>query len=153
MVESHSPEATRTLAYQMGQVIQGGEVLALHGDLGAGKTCFVQGLAEGLDVPSSVYVRSPSFTLIDEYPGRMTLYHLDLYRLADVDELEAIGWRECLDGDAVIAVEWANRLEHYLPATYLALTFTHLEDDSRRITVETHGEPPQWWEKWAKSIA
>ena len=147
-VESHSPEETQAFAHRLGEHMAGGEVLALQGDLGAGKTCFVQGLAEGLDVPPSVYVRSPTFTLMDEYPGRMTLFHLDLYRLADIDELEAIGWRECLNGDAVVAVEWANRLEHFLPDNHLELTLEHLENDNRRITLEVHGTPPDWWAQW-----
>lgn len=119
-----SPEETQALAERLGRLLQGGECLALEGDLGAGKTCFVQGLAKGLDVPEDVYVRSPTFALLDEYPGRIPLFHLDLYRLEDEDELEAIGWRDCLRPDAVVAVEWSNRIPDALPPDKLIIELT-----------------------------
>lgn len=128
-----SVEETQDFAACLGRLVQGGEVLALEGDLGAGKTCFVQGLATGMDVPTSVYVRSPTFALIDEYPGRLPLFHLDLYRLEDEDELEAIGWRECLNGEAVVAVEWANRIPEALPVTRIDVHIQIQDGDTRRF--------------------
>lgn len=149
--ESHSAEETAALAQALGEILQGGEVLALHGDLGAGKTCFVQGLARGLDVPDEVYVRSPTFTLIDTYPGRFLLHHLDLYRLSEVDELEAIGWRDLLDEQAVVAVEWANRLEDYLPDTFLLVDIALGQGDSRTLTLQAPDHAYPWILAWAQS--
>lgn len=146
---SHSPEQTQEIATRLGRVLHGGEIFAIHGDLGAGKTCFIQGLASGLEVPEHVYVRSPTFTLIDEYPGRLPLFHLDLYRLADLDELETIGWRDCLDGQSVVAVEWADRLTGFLPENYLQLTFTIVSEHTRKITLEPLGQLPTWWTTFA----
>jgi len=130
-----SPAHTQRLAAALGRQLQGGEIIALRGDLGAGKTCFVQGLAKGLDVPPEIYVRSPTFALIDEYPGRHTLFHLDLYRLEDEDELEAIGWRDCLDGHAVVAIEWAERVQHALPPDHIDAHITIDPDDDNRRTL------------------
>lgn len=143
-----SPESTQLVAEKLGSLMVGGEVLAMQGDLGAGKTCFVQGLAQGIDVPPDVYVRSPTFTLIDEYPGRLPMFHLDLYRLADLDELEAIGWRECLNGKAVVAVEWADRLEDFLPQNVLVLTFHLGSGNIRTMNLKALGQPPEWWGEW-----
>jgi tRNA threonylcarbamoyladenosine biosynthesis protein TsaE len=134
---SQSFEQTHAFAKALARYLQGGEILALHGDLGAGKTCFVQGLAEGLDVPTHIYVRSPTFTLID-------LYHLDLYRLEEIDELEAIGWRDCLDGSSVIAIEWADRLEQYLPLPYIEISIAIKSDESRIISWRFIGSIPPW---------
>ena len=149
-IETHSPEETKELAASLGRALEGGEVLALSGDLGAGKTCFVQGLAQGLDVGDDVYVRSPTFTLVDAYPGRRILYHYDLYRLSDVDELEAIGWRDCLDGEAVVAVEWANRLEEYLPEQRLELSIELGKEDSRRFRLRCYGDIAPTLQRWLK---
>ncbi len=149
---SHSPEQTQSIAKKLGTLLQGGEVLAMQGDLGAGKTCFVQGLAQGLDVPPDIYVRSPTFTLMDEYPGRVPLFHLDLYRLADLDELEAIGWRECLNGTSVVAVEWADRLEDFLPANALSLVFHLGPETERTLSLTALGKPPNWWSQWLNWI-
>lgn len=108
---SDSPEATRALAERLGRLCRGGEILLLMGDLGAGKTCFAQGLALGLGVPPRQRVTSPTFTLHAEYPGRLTLNHLDLYRLDDPCSLESLGLDEMFwDKTAVAAVEWPEIL-------------------------------------------
>ncbi|MCK6510298.1 tRNA (adenosine(37)-N6)-threonylcarbamoyltransferase complex ATPase subunit type 1 TsaE [Myxococcota bacterium] len=143
-----SPSETASVGEALGRLLQGGEVLALIGDLGAGKTCFVQGLASGLEIPEEAYVRSPTFSLIEQYEGRLPVYHLDLYRISDVDELESIGWRDCLDGEAVVAVEWADRLEGYLPADYIAIRLLSKSPEQREIQIAIHGRCPVWWEAW-----
>ena len=130
-IETSSAEETRALAKALGEALRGGEVLALQGDLGAGKTCFVQGLAQGLNVPDHVYVRSPSFTILDCYEGSRTIHHLDLYRLAEPDELELIGIRDCLDGESILAVEWADRFPESLPADRIEITIEIGEEDQR----------------------
>lgn len=109
-ISSASVEETRRIGRIIGEMAVAGTVIALQGDLGSGKTALVQGIARGLNVPETVYVTSPSYALIHEYPGRLSLFHLDLYRLTDPD-FEDIGLYEILDTDsAVVAIEWAERL-------------------------------------------
>jgi tRNA threonylcarbamoyladenosine biosynthesis protein TsaE len=105
-----APEETQRLARRLGELCRAGDVLALSGDLGAGKTCFVQGLARGLEVAENEVV-SPTFTLIQHHPGRVALDHIDLYRLGTEEELSELGLRdgEILGGEGVAAVEWAER--------------------------------------------
>jgi tRNA threonylcarbamoyladenosine biosynthesis protein TsaE len=111
-IETRSPEETQDVAEGLGRELRGGEVLGLSGDLGAGKTCFVRGLARGLAIdPDLVY--SPSFTLVAEHRGRLVLNHLDLFRLGDpvtLTEAEEIGLNDYLDPRGVAAIEWAGRL-------------------------------------------
>jgi len=111
---SRSPEATRALAARLGPWLAPGDVVALNGELGSGKTEFVHGLAEGLEVPPHV-VASPSFTLMHEYPGRVRLVHLDLYRLEDLPLELLPDLEEYLSGPQVVAVEWARRLAPLAP--------------------------------------
>ena len=112
---SRSPEATRALAARLGDRLAPGDVVALNGELGSGKTEFVHGLAEGLEVPPHM-VASPSFTLVHEYPGRVPLVHLDLYRLEDLPAELLPDLEEYLSGPQVMAVEWARRLAPCSPA-------------------------------------
>ncbi|MFO7706697.1 MAG: tRNA (adenosine(37)-N6)-threonylcarbamoyltransferase complex ATPase subunit type 1 TsaE [Desulfobacterales bacterium] len=106
-----SAAETREWGVRCGRLLQAPVVLALIGDLGSGKTVFVQGLARGLGLPEAWAVTSPTFTLINEYPGRLRLFHVDLYRLEDGDAaVEELGLAEILDGRGVAAVEWAERL-------------------------------------------
>lgn len=141
-----SAEATRNLGSAIGQGAGPGTVIALTGDLGAGKTVFVQGLARGLDVPQSVYVTSPTYTLINEYPGRLTLFHVDLYRLAGGEDLDELGLEEILFGDGVVAIEWPDRLaEGELPADHLAVRIEVPDNEAdgdgpRRIDIQSEGE-------------
>ena len=143
-----SHEETHALGIALGKHLEGGEIFALVGTLGAGKTCFVQGLAEGNDVPEDAYVRSPTFSLVEHYEGRLLLAHLDLYRLESTEDLEGIGWRDLLDGQTVIAVEWADHLEDYLPADFLRVEIHLLSATEREIVITPHGDPPRWWKAW-----
>ncbi|HAA59267.1 MAG TPA: tRNA (adenosine(37)-N6)-threonylcarbamoyltransferase complex ATPase subunit type 1 TsaE [Myxococcales bacterium] len=144
-----SVEETRAMAKDLGRWLSGGEVFALIGTLGAGKTHFVQGLAEGFDVPDDIYVRSPTFALIDTYPGRASLHHLDLYRLADIDELEAIGWRDLLDDVSVVAVEWADRIElsDYMPPDVIEVRIEIGAGEERTFVFRVEGAVPSWFSK------
>ncbi len=110
-VITRAGEETRELGEKLGRLIQGGIAISLTGDLGAGKTTFVQGLAKGLGVPDSFYVTSPTYTIINEYPGRVDLCHMDLYRLGSSDELDYIGFDEIVDSDRVIIIEWPGIIE------------------------------------------
>ncbi len=114
---TRSTRQTEALARALATVLQPGDVVGLVGPLGAGKTALVRGLARGLGVPPDLPITSPTFTIANEYPGRDTaLVHVDLYRLADPDEVEATGVRDLFAPDVVTAVEWADRFPEALPA-------------------------------------
>ena len=130
---SHSPQETYELGRQCAATLRRGDVLALAGDLGAGKTQFTKGLADGLGVESDV--TSPTFTLIHEYPGgRLPLFHIDLYRLEEEDEVLGIGLDEYLDGDGVTVIEWADKFAALMPKGVRWVRFKVLEGDEREIT-------------------
>ncbi|WP_456433486.1 tRNA (adenosine(37)-N6)-threonylcarbamoyltransferase complex ATPase subunit type 1 TsaE [Thermosulfuriphilus sp.] len=132
---TNSPEQTRALAQKMARGLKGGEVFLIFGDLGAGKTTFVQGLAEGLDVPGDFYVVSPSFSLINEYPGRLKLIHVDLYRL-EPSQVEDLGLEDYFEKENVVVVEWAERIPFRLiPPGAVQITIHYLKDQSRRIEI------------------
>jgi tRNA threonylcarbamoyladenosine biosynthesis protein TsaE len=119
-------------------------VVALNGELGSGKTEFVHGLAQGLEVPPHM-VASPSFTLVHEYPGRVPLVHLDLYRLEDLPAELLPDLEEYLSGPQVVAVEWARRLAPLLPGDYLEVDLTILGENERQLTFTGHGERSGNW--------
>lgn len=135
-----SPDATRALAETLGRLCVGGEVILLAGDLGAGKTCFVQGLARGLDIPAGKRVASPTFTLHGEYEGRLVLNHLDLYRLDDPAQLHGLGIDDFLaDPGAVTAVEWPELLAETAGRERLDLRLEHVSESERRIGARASG--------------
>ncbi len=131
---SDGPEATRTWAAAFARTLAPGVVLALHGDLGAGKTCLVSGLASGLGVTD--HVHSPTFALVHEYAGRIPLYHLDLYRINHVDEAIEMGIDHYLTGDGICAIEWPERIAGLLPASTIHIYLQHGEEpEERRIAL------------------
>jgi tRNA threonylcarbamoyladenosine biosynthesis protein TsaE len=136
---SHSPLDTERLGEQLGRLLHEGSIVCLYGDLGSGKTVFTKGLARGLGVPREAVVRSPSFILMQRYPGRLPLYHADLYRLESAQDVDDIGLREVLGGHGVAVIEWADKLEAALPMERLDVTLHHLDDDQRLITLEAAG--------------
>lgn len=129
-VETRSPEETRAFAATMAGDAAPGDVLALFGELGAGKTEFVRGYAEGLGVDASA-VTSPTFTIVNEYEGRMPVYHFDAYRVKGADELTALGLDEYLFGDGVCLIEWPEQVDHLLPAAAVRLRFEHTASGRR----------------------
>jgi tRNA threonylcarbamoyladenosine biosynthesis protein TsaE len=137
-ISTHSVEATKTLGKSIGMWITSGTVLALSGDLGSGKTSFVQGLARGLEVPDDYYITSPSYTLINEYPGRLPLFHIDLYRISDITELEDIGFYEILCGNVVVAIEWADRIGNGLLPGPINIHFEITRDETRKIYISAN---------------
>lgn len=140
-IESNSIEATQRLGCAIGQAISEPVLIALLGTLGCGKTAFVQGLATGLDVSAEYYITSPTFTLINEYPGRLPLYHVDLYRLEGRVDLEDIGLEEIIAGDGVVAVEWAEKLTLDTHAQDLAIGFEIIDINRRRLELIAYGQP------------
>lgn len=113
-VITNSPEETKALGMQIGTDLTPGAVLCMYGDLGAGKTAFTSGLAQGLGVTD--YVTSPTFTIVNEYDGRIPLFHFDVYRVYDPDELYEIGFEEYFSRGGVVCIEWADLIPSLLPA-------------------------------------
>ena len=135
---SHSETQTRRLGARLAVSLNSGDVLALVGELGSGKTRWVQGVCQGLEVTD--IVNSPTFTLVNEYIGRLPVYHIDLYRLGDVTEIFSLGLEDYLYGAGVSLIEWADRAEDYLPDDYLIVELYHLEETKRRIVLRAHGQ-------------
>ena len=135
----NSAAETRELGRKIGVHLVPGIVVALTGDLGSGKTAFVQGIAAGFDVPEEYYVTSPSYTIINEYPGRFVLFHVDLYRLVDYVDLEDTGIYEILHADGVVVIEWADRLDPDFLSEHLSFRFEILDEESRRVYITAYG--------------
>lgn len=140
---TNGPEKTHALGKIVGQTLQAGTRIALTGELGSGKTVFVQGLANGMGVSSEYYITSPTYTLINEYPGRIHLYHVDLYRLAGPDEIETIGLTDILASDAVVAIEWAGRLQEQDLGEHLAVSIQILNRNERKFILTAYGRSHQ----------
>ncbi len=136
--DSDSPTATRRIAARIGRLVTPGMILAIEGDLGSGKTCFVQGLAQGLGVPPDVYVTSPSYTLVNSYEGRLPLHHVDLYRLVGED-LEGIGLYDLMVPPSVVAIEWAERMGEDRPADILLIHLQIVAAEHRRLDLAGYG--------------
>lgn len=136
---SQSPEETKNLGKKLGKLLQEGDLLALNGDLGAGKTCLIQGIAVGLN--SRDHVSSPSFSIIKEYSGDKPIYHFDLYRLTQPEELETLGYEEYFYGNGVTLIEWAEKIEYYLPESRLLIEIKMGDHYlSRKIVFEPSGK-------------
>jgi len=138
-ITTRSGRQTSELGEKLGRLISQGITISLTGDLGAGKTTFVQGLAKGLGVPDSFYVTSPSYTIINEYPGRVDLCHMDLYRLGSSEELEYIGFDEIISQDKVIIIEWPDIIEQGLISFNLDITIKVDKDFNRKISFIASG--------------
>ena len=138
---THSPDQTRALGRKLAQALQGGAVVAFTGDLGAGKTAFVSGMAEGLGIEERV--TSPTFTIVNEYEGgRLPLFHFDMYRLGSSDELFDIGWEDYLARGGVCAVEWSENIADALEEDTIRVDIRRGEHDDQRIITITGGPQP-----------
>lgn len=135
-----SEEHSSLLGVRIGERLVAGDILALWGELGAGKTFLARAIARGLGVPACIPITSPTFTFINEYTGRLHLYHLDLYRLSDPDELETLPWKEAIYGDGVSIIEWPDRLGANLPSERIDIRLEITGEDSRTIVIATAGE-------------
>ena len=138
-VITSSTEQTEEAGRVLGTLLEPGDLVCLFGDLGAGKTHFSYGVAQGLQV-SEQYVTSPTFTFVNEYEGRIPFYHIDLYRLKDPSELESIGFEEYVDSDGATVIEWAERAEDELPDDKLNVYLSHVSENSREIGFFAEGE-------------
>jgi tRNA threonylcarbamoyladenosine biosynthesis protein TsaE len=134
-----SVEETSKIGEQLGKLLNKGNIVCLSGDLGAGKTAFSKGIAKGLGVED--YVTSPTYTIINEYEGRLPLYHFDVYRLNNVEEMYELGYEEYFFGDGVVVLEWADVVRDIIPGERLWITILNTKgDNSREIIVEPTGE-------------
>ena len=141
-IESRSAEETFALGKKLGERAKPGQIYTLDGDLGAGKTVFTKGVAAGLGITEPV--SSPTFTIVQEYEGgRMPLYHFDVYRIGDLEEMEEIGYEDCFYGEGVSLIEWAGLIEEILPEHVITIRIekdTEKGFDYRKITVEGKNE-------------
>jgi len=137
-VTTHSPEETRQLGARLAQTLKGGDVVAFTGDLGAGKTAFTAGIAQGLGIEDRV--TSPTFTIVNEYSGTIPLFHFDMYRLGGEDELFDIGWDDYLTRNGVCAVEWSEQAAGALPEDTILVDIARGEGENDRIITITGGE-------------
>jgi len=145
-INSPSADTTFSLGRQIGVSLHSGIIIALCGDLGAGKTVFAQGLAAGLEVPSQYYITSPTYTLINEYPGRLPLFHIDLYRLDTINNIDEtdldanIGLYDIFNTEGVVAIEWAERCLKSLPDDHLKIEISIADDEQRTFILTSYGD-------------
>lgn len=133
-LQTHNESETEAFGRELASRLPVPSVLCLYGELGAGKTAFVRGLAEGLGIEATV--SSPTFTIVNEYPGSPELIHFDMYRLHCADELFDIGWEDYLARDAILAVEWSENVEEAFDGTEIVIRFEVLSETERSITLE-----------------
>lgn len=138
VIETYSPQETFEAGKMLGEQAQAGGVYCLNGDLGVGKTVFTQGFAKGLGIKEPV--NSPTFTIVQEYEeGRLPLYHFDVYRIGDVEEMDEIGYEDYFFGSGVCLIEWASLIEELIPECAVRITIEKNPEkgfDYRKITVE-----------------
>ena len=134
--KTHSPAETQTLGEQLGKTLKPGDVIALIGELGTGKTCLTQGIARGIGIAPDEVVSSPSYILINEYNGTIPIYHIDLYRLESTAEIADLGLTEYIDGDGICIIEWAERIAHALPENCMRIDIRWEDENIRHFTVQ-----------------
>ncbi|KOF57051.1 MULTISPECIES: tRNA (adenosine(37)-N6)-threonylcarbamoyltransferase complex ATPase subunit type 1 TsaE [Clostridium] len=135
-----SVDKTLHLGEKLGELLNQGDIVCLDGDLGAGKTHFTKGIAKGLKIDD--YITSPTFNIVNEYQGRLKLYHFDVYRVNDPDEIYAIGFDEYIFSDAVSVIEWSNYIEDLIPEERINITITKLPnkgENYRQIVINYIG--------------
>jgi len=130
---TNSAEQTIELGTRIGEKLRPGDILAMRGTLGAGKTTFTKGVARGLGITDTV--TSPTFTLVSEYQGRLPLFHIDTYRLDGPDDFMDLGVEELLNGQGVCVIEWSEKIQDILPADHIVITLGY-DGDGRRVTIQ-----------------
>ncbi len=131
---SKSPEDTREFGFRIGKVLKPGDIVALNGDLGAGKTTITKGIAKALGIEEEI--TSPTYTIVSEYEAPLPLYHMDMYRIDGIEEFELLGVDELLFGQGVSLIEWSERIAEYLPEDGKSISITINSDGSRTIILE-----------------
>ena len=137
-ISTKNPEETKKLGKEVGKLARPGDLLAFYGELGAGKTCFIQGISRELEVQD--YVTSPSFTIINEYHGKIPIYHFDLFRLNNAEEILELGYEEYFYGEGLTVIEWAEKIEQLLPKEYLKIDIKFKDRYERTISFIPQGD-------------
>jgi tRNA threonylcarbamoyladenosine biosynthesis protein TsaE len=132
---THSPEETKLWGERLGKLLEPGALICLIGELGTGKTCFIQGLSKGVGVKEHQYVASPTFVMMMEHEGRMPFYHFDLYRLEDPEELMELGCLDFIYGQGVAAVEWAEKAPEIFTGERIEIYLERLSDNERSLNL------------------
>lgn len=133
-------ESTVKLGEKLGTLLNPGDIICLKGELGTGKTYFTKGIAKGLDIKETI--TSPTFTIVNEYNGKLKLNHFDVYRVNDIDELLSLGFDEYIYSDAVNIIEWANYIDELIPKEHIYISIYKLPNENphiRKIIIEYHG--------------
>jgi tRNA threonylcarbamoyladenosine biosynthesis protein TsaE len=138
--QTKNPSETIRIGKRIGSLLMPGDVLALVGELGAGKTQFIKGLAAGTGVKKSIYLTSPSFTLINEYVGKVPFYHIDLYRLESEREAEELGLEEYFQGGGITVIEWADKIPSLLPEEILWIEIHYTGEYTRSLEISGKGD-------------
>ncbi|MBI6873186.1 tRNA (adenosine(37)-N6)-threonylcarbamoyltransferase complex ATPase subunit type 1 TsaE [Clostridium aciditolerans] len=134
-------DSTMMLGRKLGELVHSGDIICITGDLGAGKTHFTKGVAQGLEINEPI--TSPTFTIVNEYEGRLKLHHFDVYRVCDPDEIEAIGFDEYIFSDAVSIIEWSNFIEELIPREHIWVDIKKVPElgiDIRKISINYYGD-------------
>src|SRR4030043_1865092 len=140
VIQTHSATETIRTGKNIGNRLRSGDVVALVGELGAGKTQFIKGLAAGVGIGNPTYISSPSFTLINEYPGRIPFYHIDLFRLEREKEAEELGIEDYFQGEGITAIEWADKIPALLPKAMLLIRIAYTGKNIRSIEIIGKGK-------------
>lgn len=138
IIEINNLEEVEKLGIKLGSLLEKKDVICLNGDLGAGKTTFTQAIGKGLGVTE--YITSPTFTIINEYEGRLPLYHFDIYRLGDEEELDLLGAQDYFYSEGVCVIEWANNAENILPKERLDIWIKIIDENRRQFKFIPHGD-------------
>lgn len=141
---SRSSGETEEMGQWLGSVLTKGSLVALRGELGSGKTCFTRGVVATAAPESAHLVASPTFAIMNEYPGAIPVYHFDFYRLSGDNEIAELGFEEYFQGDGICVIEWSERLKELLPKDYLSVSFQHRGDDQRQVVFEANGSEPEF---------
>ena len=149
---TRDPEETKRIGKNLGQSVSAGSIVALTGELGSGKTTLVQGIGQGLEV--NCLIKSPSFVIINEYSGRIPLYHFDLYRLDSAPELSYLGYEEYFyERGGVVVIEWAQKIRNLLPEEYLDIDIRIVGPSKRKIRVQAYGSLYQGIVKYLRTVS
>ena len=146
-LELSSIEKTQAFGVFLGEIAKPGDIITLEGELGAGKTALTQAIGRGLGVDPKIYITSPTFSLLQEYQGRLVLYHMDLYRLAGEDDIENLGFTEYLYSNGFTVIEWPERLGSLMPAERLHIQLLITGETSRTAQLTPYGS------QWQKKVA
>ena len=136
IIRTESPDETQALGEKLGNRLKPGDVIALIGDLGTGKTCLTQGIARGVGIAPNEVVSSPSYIIINEYNGKIPIYHIDLYRLETAAEISELGLSEYIESEGICIIEWAERIEDGLPDDCITIYITWEDEKTRTIKIQ-----------------